>query len=588
MYSRLKRRFAGICTAFLVLVMVFSLAPSRVSAFVIDDEDPNPIILIDKLSAEQAVAGGEFNLTLGLRNITNKAAVNLKVEFKLEDADSLKPFTLKNPEAAVISQLEGNSSKTVFFTFAVDEAAQNKDYKLRVNVSGQNGAFQNTVNTSSAYIIPVTYDLTKPVLIIKEASISPENPDLIEGFTVHLQVWNLSKTTDARNVVLLLDGKDNFEVMEISNKKNLAKLEKGQYETVSYKLKAKDTKDDNTVKMKIDYDYLGDQSVNMEETVNLPLPAENTAVGATPWVIINKYTLSAERVLAGNTVTLSLSIENTNQRPVKNVKISLGVIKIEETSGSSSSTTTGGTVFSPVNSSNSFYIESIPAKTVLTKDIDLFVDPNATAKTYIVPVTIKYEDRKGTTLTSEEMVNIPVTQNCKLQILSLQVPPVGFTGQPIPITAEFVNVGKVALGNFMVSLEGDFEKENGSYYVGNLDIGVSDYFQGSAIPREEGTLEGKVVFSYIDNNNKDVREESPFTIEIQNQPQPIPGKDGEMIGPGGPVKVMPGRNAAPSGGFAAKVKKWAVPLLMFAVIIGEAVYIRRLKKERANGEFFDE
>ena len=36
--------------------------------------------------------------------------------------------------------------------------------------------------------------------------------------------------------------------------------------------------------------------------------------GETPWVIVNKYTLSAERVLAGNTVTLSLFIENTNQR----------------------------------------------------------------------------------------------------------------------------------------------------------------------------------------------------------------------------------------------------------------------------------
>jgi len=327
----------------------------------------------------------------------------------------------------------------------------------------------------------------------------------------------------------------------------------------------------------------------VEETVNLPLPQQDVAIGATPWVIINKYTLSAERVLAGSHVTLSLYIENTNQRPVKNVKISLDVTKIQDTtSGTSGTRITGDTVFSPVNSSNSFYIDSIPAKTVVTKNIDLFVDPNATAKTYVVPITIKYEDRKGTTLTSEEMVNIPVTQDCKLQTLSVQIPPMGFIGQPIPITAEFVNVGKVALGNFMVNIEGEFAKENGSYYVGNLEIGASDFFQGSVIPQAEGKLEGKLVFSYIDNNNKDVREETPFSIDIQSQPEQMPGKDGEIMGPEGIRKGVSGPMGPPQGGsLLARIKSIALPLLLVLVILGEGIYIWRLKKKKT-GEFFDE
>lgn len=575
-------------TSLLILAMCLSLLPAVALAEI--TEDINPIIIIDKLSAEQAVAGGEFNLTLGIRNIAKNPAFNLKFDFKLQDSDDLGPFALKNNQATTIKQLDGNASQTVFLTFTVKGDAQNKDYNLIVNLSGQNATFQDSSFNSTTITIPVTYDLTKPVLIIKEASINPENPDLIEGFAVNFQVWNLSKTTDARNVVLLLDGKENFEVMEISNKKNLAKLEKGMYETVTYKLRAKETRADNTIKLKIDFDYLGDQNQSVEETVNLPLPQQDVAIGATPWVIINKYTLSAERVLAGSTVTLSLYIENTNQRPVKNVKISLDVTKIEDSSsGTSGTKITGDTVFSPVNSSNSFYIDSIPAKTVVTKDIDLFVDPNATAKTYIVPVTIKYEDRKGTTLTSEEMVNIPVTQDCKLQILSVQIPPSGAVGQPIPITAEFVNVGKVALGNFMVSLEGEFAKENGSYYVGNLEIGASDFFQGSVIPQAEGKLEGKLVFSYIDNNNKDVRQENPFSIDIQSQPEPMPGKDGEMIGPDGPIKGFPGRNVETQGaGFFTKVKAWTIPILLVLIIAGEGLYIRRLKKKKKSGEFFDE
>ena len=73
----------------------------------------------------------------------------------------------------------------------------------------------------------------------------------------------------------------------------------------------------------------------------------------------------------------------------------------------SDGTETGGTVFSPVDGSNSFFIEQIPARTTVERSIDLLVDPNATAKTYIVPITIEYEDQKANSYSVEEMVNIP-------------------------------------------------------------------------------------------------------------------------------------------------------------------------------------
>ncbi len=581
---KLKRgKSTFIFSSILILLFVFTIfIPGGASATAILP-DVNPILVIEKLNAEQAVAGGEFNVTLGIRNITKNPAFNAELSFKLEGSDDLGPFKLKDPNAVKIKQIDGNASQTVLVTFIVDGTAQNKDYNLIVNLSAQNAEFKDVVRSSTNLTVPVTFDLTKPVLIIQEARVSPENPDLLEGFTVDLLLSNLSKTTDARNILITLDGKDNFEVLDISNMKNLATLGKGSTEKVSYKLRAKETRADNTVDLKLDYDYLGDQHQSTQETINLPLPRQDVAVGATPWVIINKYTLSAEKVLAGNTVTLSLYIENTNHRAVKNVKISLGVIKIEDSSGIGTGGTTGGTVFSPVNSSNSFYLDSIPGKTVITKEIDLYVDPNATAKTYIVPVTISYEDRTGKTLTSEEMVNIPVTQECKLQVLSTQIPPVGFVGQPISVVAEFVNVGKVSLGNFMVSIEGDFETENGSYFVGNLDIGVSDFFQGTIIPQNEGTLEGKLVFSYIDNNNKNIREETPFTVEIQPQPEIVmPGMDGEKFGPERPIG-MPKQ-----GGFLSKIKGNLLSIILLLIIVGETVYIVRFKKKKANEEFFNE
>ena len=274
--------------------------------------------------------------------------------------------------------------------------------------------------------------------------------------------------------------------------------------------------------------------------------------------------------MAGSRMTLSLLVENTNTRPVKNLKISMGVIRVEDDR-------VGGTVFSPVNSSNTFFIEEIPGKSILQRDIDLFVDGNAAAKTYIVPLTIVYEDEKGKPLTVEELINIPVVQSSMLEVLSVEVPQEVFAGDMVNITSEFVNVGKVSLTNFRVNIEGEFPKDNALYYVGNLDIGMSDFYQGRIIPQQEGTLEGILVFTYMDSSNEEVRLERPFTINVMPAVPFEPGPEfpgGEK--PGG----RPG-DGLPIGGI-----NWIVVVLGIA-LIGQGVVIYRMKKSKAKEGFYE-
>lgn len=580
----------------LIFILMFFFACGIVwqvnplQAAVLETDTIEPILVLEKIEAEDAVAGGEFTLSFVIRNLTNNPGFNSTLTFDVKGNDQSKgsyPFTVKPGQDLTIDSIKGGESRTVMVTFLVDAEAQNKDYELLIDLTTQDATFKKSVKATAGIKVPVTYDLTKPVLMIKDVKINPANPDVFEGFEASFVVENLSKSTEARNVIFTLVGGDNFEVTDISNRKNIMRIGKGEQAVVTYKLKAKDTKAGNAVTLKMGFDYQANKTEAIEESVNLPLPEEEIEIGAKPRVIVNKYTLSAEKVLAGNTVTLRLYIENTNQRAVKNVKISLGVIKIEDSA--TGTTTTGGTVFSPVNSSNSFFIDYIPSKTVLQKDIDLYVDPNAVAKTYIVPVDIEYEDRQGTNLTCEEQVNIPVTQECKLQIISTEVPPQCSVGEMIPVSAEFVNVGKVALGNFLVTVEGDFEKENGTYFVGNLEIGASDYYQGMIIPQKEGTLEGKVVFNYIDNNNKDVRVEQPFTVEVMAQQMPPKGMEGGMGPemPGKPGMPMDGKSGA-GGGFVNLLKTKGLTILLILVIVVEAFYILRMRRKRASEEFFNE
>ena len=132
-----------------------------------------PLITLEKVDLEPAIAGGSFNLTLFMRNISTNPAYNLKLNFKVKDADEetpLFPFELKEGQTT-LEELNGGENRTLVFTFDVDPAAQNKDYKLVISLSAEDVTFERKENTKTDVVIPVTYDLTKPILMVESLSL---------------------------------------------------------------------------------------------------------------------------------------------------------------------------------------------------------------------------------------------------------------------------------------------------------------------------------------------------------------------------------------------------------------------------------
>jgi len=571
-----------------VMVMVLLIGFSslvQAEEMEVVDTGLEPLLVIENVEVDKVVAGSDFYLSFVVRNIGTGPALNLNFNFEPEDdKNSLAPFSVV--DAPEIKKIESKDVQSIAIKMHVDEGAANRTYKLKVNMDYKN-ALQDSKTVYSKVSIPVTYGITKPELVVKAVQFEPKKPDLTEPFTATIFFENISET-DAHNVTALLDGLENFDILDLSNKKNIFDVKAKQTRMVTYQLEAKEPREGNQVKLTFTFNYLGDQKDEQEQQVNLPLSREDIgASGKTPWVIINKYTLSDAQILAGNTVVLKLSIQNTNSKDVYNAKVSIVDILLEDDKK-------GDTVFSPVDSSNTFYIEKIPGKTTVVKEIALYVDPNAQAKTYNVPIEIIYEYDNGQQNTVNERVNIPVTQECKFEVLSVETPSMAMVGQPAQVAAEFVNVGKVALSNFMVNLEGEFPKENAVYYIGNLETGMSDYYQALIIPREKGEFEGKVVFTYIDNNNKEVRVEKPFTIKVEDRPEPPPGSE---MGPGGKTGMIEGKAGmsrspmgpnGPKTSLLVKLKNnWKAVVLLIIIII-QGIFIWRLKRRvNQNGEFFD-
>ena len=574
----------------LLLLCVLSIglvAPALAQVVVRDSIDP--ILTLDSnMRKEDIVVGNEFTINFIMTNVTDKPAFNITLDFRTDDFDPGKgPFVLKTSSADMkVEEIPAYGTRTVPVVFEVSRDAQtDKEYRMMIKASYQNALFQYCGVAALDLSMPVTFDMMEPVIIVRDVKILQQDPDIEEGFDIELTLQNTSRTMDARNVVVFLDGDINFQTLDITNKQVVPRIERGMSARVNYKLKAKDSRTANTVKLNMAFDYLGSKSIETaDEILNLPLPDDFSQNTANPRVIVNKYTLSKAQVFGGDRVTLTLHIENTNKRQVENVKISLGVLKLEEnSSGGVTTTRSGGTVFSPVDSSNSFYIDKIEGQSVVTKTIELYVDPNAEAKTYIVPIEIVYEDRNGKDLFVEEMVNIPVTQEAKIKIVSSTIPHTGFIGQPMPVMADYVNAGKVALSSFMAFIEDEdknFDLLDTVYYSGRLEIGVSDSYSGLLVPQKEGLLKAVLVFSYTDNNNQEARLELPFEIDVQASQFEDPGfvdRPPGMVGPD--IKQ-------PNSPFQFLQNNW-LAFVMGLVALVELIIIIRAKR-KSKEEFFNE
>ena len=67
-----------------------------------------------------------------------------------------------------------------------------------------------------------------PQLLVSDIQILEEEPDIDNGFTARIFLQNNSLLYDLRNVVLQLNGGENFEVLNISNRTELKLISANQ------------------------------------------------------------------------------------------------------------------------------------------------------------------------------------------------------------------------------------------------------------------------------------------------------------------------------------------------------------------------
>ena len=262
----------------------------------------------------------------------------------------------------------------------------------------------------------------------------------------------------------------------------------------------------------VDYDY-DDDSSSYSGGSSGGSDTEATA----PKLVITGYDTKPEKIMAGETFTLTVHIQNTS----KTTSVCNGKFLIGNEAGN----------FLPTSGSSAVYVESIPAGETGDLEIELKTSSDLAQKNYILVVKGDFDDGKGNGFTSSDNLSVPVYQEVKLGITDVTMTP-----EAIGIDSEgslmftINNQGSAGIYNVNVSVKDDAVSCEESY-VGNIAASSSAYatlnVTGVADNSDKGTI--NVVISYEDSEGNTGELEQEVSCLVSNDAAMEIGEDADMM-----------------------------------------------------------
>ena len=234
-----------------------------------------------------------------------------------------------------------------------------------------------------------------------------------------------------------------------------------------------------------------------------------------PTIIIESYDFGGEYVAAGSTFPLDLVIKNASSEAViENLKVTINGVATRQD---------GAIAFSPANSSNSFFFESVMPHE--EKPIDMFIlaRSDATPNSYPIEIAFTYEytvnDERYQASAVSETITIPLRQEDRLEFNDPEVPNYAVAvGTPATVSVSIVNKGKSDSYNVSAEVSGEgFTIETPKYYIGNIKSGVEEIYDAKLTPVESGQMSGQILFTYEDSNGTAKTRTIDFSFEAMEE-----------------------------------------------------------------------
>lgn len=289
----------------------------------------------------------------------------------------------------------------------------------------------------------------------------------------------------------------------------------------------------------------------------------------TPYIIVSSYSYGGSSVTAGQNFTLSMTLRNTSSEyDLNNIIMNV----------------TPQGVFSVASSSNTVYLESLPAGETVDKEIVIKAGMSKLTDeddSNTINLTFKFQYETDDTRyngDSSESITIPVDYPDRFELGMLEQSTDIYVGDECYLYLPMVNKGRSSVYNLTVAVEGDMDKSGQSQYIGNLSAGTENGADFSVTFSEPGEKSGTIVVTYEDANSDLHTLRQPFSVNVMEMEEPTfdPGMDI-------PTDIDDPGMIEPENTLLSKRNIAIAAGVLVVVIIGVVIH-RKRKAERAVGD----
>ncbi|MGI6084524.1 MAG: COG1361 S-layer family protein [Acetivibrionales bacterium] len=520
-------------------------------------------------SGVAANAGSAFDLPLVLKNDGNLTAKDVRIIIK---GLSQETFTLVSGTGRYdFDRLYGNETRNLSYSLRASSSLRGGSHPITFSLVyyDEKGS---EIREEQEIWIPVAGSGGGTVLEVLEVRSSMATVKPGETFNVVVKLKN-SGAYDSGQIKISADG--TASLLPVSQNLHIIQsLKKGEIKNINFNFQPKPDAPRGGVPITISVEPVDNaDGLEISQAISVFVDSDSTGDSEgknVPKVIIKSYSSEPTLVNAGETFQLHMEFLNTHaSKTVRNIK---GSFSVTESSNET------GNVFTPVGSSNTFYIDKISPQGTSSWDVTLYTIPDAKSKTYTVDVAFEYEDDLGTQYTATEMIGIPVYQPSRFEVSEFYLPPEVFMGEPLYISFEMYNLGKTEIYNVKMRIEGDFEAQPKSNYFGNFESGRVEYFELNLIPMTIGECNGRVILQY-ENASGEVHEVVK-DISMNVMEMMMPPDDGFPVdGPGKPG--MPGMEDPSQQSFFKSVWFYVIlGIVAVGIVVAIILVVRKRKKDK--------
>ncbi|HZK27002.1 MAG TPA: CARDB domain-containing protein, partial [Thermoclostridium sp.] len=486
-----------------------------------DNLPPQLVVRDGKTNPSIVKSGDNFSVAFDVWNMGTIEAKNVTID--IDSGDSF--FILDNVTKQYLFELKGLNNRQITYNLKGKEDLKTGTYPVTISLGHEAVAKTDYTLYVSVEAEEDEEEEDNIDIITENVNTPHEAVKTQTPFSVSFDVKNIG-LTQAKEVKVSVDAGDKILPKSL-NVLTINTLEPGQSKPVSFSFIASKDSESRSYPIKAIIEYKnGEEQVKKEQYMGVLIEGEeekDEMLNTVPKIIISEYSSDPGMVKAGENFALHMAFLNTSKvKSIQNMKITLVVDEGSEE--------TGGSVFTPVQSSNTFYIDKLESGQTSQKEMIMYTIPDAKAKTYVVKAMFEYEyEEQGQLKTNsmEDLFGIPVIQSAKLEVTDVIVSEPAFVGEPVYVSSEFYNTGRVKLSNLMIKVEGDFDTRESNYFVGNFEIGSGDYYDASITPLQPGESSGVLVYTFEDAAGEEHRIETEFTVNaMESQPvmNPFPGE----------------------------------------------------------------